>query len=554
MTPTRIENSTEPGFEPHEFPFEKAAGRPLMRLLAVVLPLLSIAVVYAQTRTHAFVWDDTLLSLGTVYSGCEFKTIFTTAANSFEYLPVRDLTLCVDHALFGESPAGFHFQNVLLFGVAVTLLGSLYRVIFAASPHERLARNARWFSLLVVMVFAMHPLQVEPVAFITARNALLALVFMLATLVSYARFVETNKRGWYGLSVILVAFALFSKATAIPVALLVVIFDFYLNRDAAITRSLLRGLPHIAITAAAAAIHIVIASTHGAMNTAPTIAEFIGRLPRAAFIPQFYFYKFAWPLNQSTEYIMTGVREQNALVALGTLVFALVCGAILFRGARMRSAGALLCAGYLVALIPILNLLPTYPPVADRYAQIPLVFLAPLVLLPALIWLPEKFLATASAVLVATLGWLSFQQVPTWKSDETIFAHAFEVDSRALVSLENLAHTHWYRGRPNESLVAFKKLAAERPSDGQYALFSAWHHTRQRDFAAAQESLGVARRMNVARYYVHMVQAEIFLAQENRSGAIRELKKAKADAARRFQRDSRARVYTMSINKALKQL
>ena len=116
---------------------------------------------------------------------------------------MRDLTLCVDHALFGESPAGFHFQNVLLFGVAVTLLGSLYRVIFSASSHERLARNARWFSLLVVMVFAMHPLQVEPVAFITARNALLALVFMLATLLSYARFVETNKRGWYGLSVIL---------------------------------------------------------------------------------------------------------------------------------------------------------------------------------------------------------------------------------------------------------------------------------------------------------------------------------------------------------------
>jgi hypothetical protein len=168
--------------------------------------------------------------------------------------------------------------------------------------------------------------------------------------------------------------------------------------------------------------------------------------------------------------------------------------------------------------------------------------------------LPEKFLVAASTVLVATLGWLSFQQVPTWKSDETIFAHAFEVDSRALVSLENLAHTHWYRGRPDESLVAFKKLAAERPSDGQYALFSAWHHTRQRDFAAAQESLSVARRMNVARYYVHMVQAEILLAQENRSGAIRELKKAKADAARRLQRDSRARVYTMSINKALKQL
>lgn len=554
MTPSRPDDSTDPQLKPNEFSFGKAFEHPPLRVIAALLPVCAIGVVYSQARNLGFVWDDALLSLAGVYRTCDVGTIFTSAANTFEYLPVRDLTLCLDHALFGTWAGGFHLQNVLLFVIATVLLGYFYRALFESAPNPRLSRNARMYSLISVMVFAMHPLQVEPVAFVTARNALLALVFTLATLVSYARWVRSGQRVWYATSLALVAVALLSKATALPIALLVGLLDFYLARQRRFGQSVIRALPHLAITAAVGIVHVVIASTHGAMSSPPTIGELITRLPRAAFIPQFYFYKFVWPLNQSTEYVLTGVREQKVLVALGALAFALAVGAILFRGSRTRSAAAFACAGYLAALIPVLNLFPTYPSVADRYAQIPLVFLTPLVLLPALTRLPERIVPVASIVLVAMLGCLSFVQVPVWQSDETVFAHAVEVNPNAIVSLENLAHTHWYRGNENASLEAFEKLEALRPTDGQYALFRAWHAVRRHDIDVAQELLGTARRKSVAPYYVHMVQAEIYISRDNRAAATRELERAKTDATHRFQRDSRARVYLTSIEAALARL
>jgi len=79
-----------------------------MSMAAVLVPIAASAIVYAEARNHGFVWDDGLLSLTRAYLVCDYGAIFTTPVNSFEYLPVRDLTPCVDHALFGEWAGGFH--------------------------------------------------------------------------------------------------------------------------------------------------------------------------------------------------------------------------------------------------------------------------------------------------------------------------------------------------------------------------------------------------------------------------------------------------------------
>ncbi|MCP4039862.1 MAG: hypothetical protein GY733_23155, partial [bacterium] len=350
-----------------------------MNFLAAALPAIAIALVYAGVWDHTFVWDDGPLSNAQVYQVCDLEAIFTTPANTFEYLPVRDLTLCVDHALFGNWAGGFHLQNVAIFMLACVLLGSLYRRILAASPDAEIAKRAPLLALLCSLVFALHPLQVEPVAFITARNALLALLFVCATLIAVERWIATSKPYWYLLSIAFTALALFSKATALPVAGLVFLLHYYLARDTAWTRCVAVAAPHVVVTAAAALLHTIIASTHGAMGAAPSLAELVRRLPRAVFVPQFYLYKFVWPIEQSTEYVLDGVRENVLWFAATGVAMACAFGWILWRGAPRRSTAALFAAGYLVALIPVLNLLPTYPPVADRYAQLPLVFLTPLI-------------------------------------------------------------------------------------------------------------------------------------------------------------------------------
>lgn len=533
---------------------EMTPGTTALSRIAAIIPALLIAIVYWPTRDHGFVWDDGLLSLARVYVECDLTAIFTTPANSFEYLPVRDLTLCFDHAVSGTWAGGFHLQNIAIFCVASVLLGALYRDLFLQSGNAKLVANAPLAALLCTLVFALHPLQVEPVAFITARNALLALLFTVAALASYLRWLQSKKLFFYLFSIVFVFVALFSKATALPAAGAIVLLDLYFNREHGLKRSLARALPHLVATAVAAAVHVAIASSHGAMSAATSIGDLVARLPRAAFIPQFYLYKFFWPFSLSSEYVLSSVEENQLLLGASALVLSAVAAWLLVPGYRRRTLAGFLCAGFLVALLPILNLFPTHPPVADRYAQIPLLFLAPLAVLPLLLWLPKAFSTGVALVLAIGLAGLSVAQIPVWKTDESLFGHAAETNPEALASLNNLAHTHWMRGRELDAISAFKTLGERNPKDGQHALFSAWHAVRQRDYTPVDELLGEARRMGVAAYYIHMVKGEMYRERGQRSGAMREFERAKEDAKRRFQRDSRARIYLRPINRNLRKL
>jgi tetratricopeptide (TPR) repeat protein len=532
---------------------KRTAGRRI-ELVATLIPVVAIAIVYAAVRNHGFVWDDGALSTGAVYRDCDLVAILTTAANTFEYLPVRDLTLCFDHAAFKTWPGGFHFTNVFIFMLASALLGSLYRTLFATARLPALSENAPLFSLLATLVFVLHPLQVEPVSFITARNALLALLFVLATLVSYAAFLETSNRRYYLLSIALTVLALFSKATALPLALLVLLLNLYLARNDGIARSLRLASPHLLVTGLAGALHVVIANAHQAIGPSLSLGELLARLPRALFIPQFYLYKFVWPVNQSVEYVLTGVREQMLLFGTSTALLGLACAAILLRDLPRRGMAGILCACLLAALVPISNLLPTYPTVADRYAQIPLVFMTPLVILPAFIWLGRNAVLGLALPLIAWLAWLSIHQVPVWKSDETVFAHAVEMDGRAVDSIKNLGLTRWYRGEEETALEAFKLLEEQLPSDGKYPLYQAWYAVHTKNYGEVDELLRTAERRGVAPYMVHMVKAERYSQQGRTRKAIREYERAGNEAKKRFQRDGTARAYLLTISEALRKL
>jgi hypothetical protein len=525
-----------------------------LAILAALLPVVCIGLVFAGVLDLGFVWDDDSLSVLYVYDDCRPEALLLSSANGFEYLPVRDLSLCLDHALWDRSPGGYHAQNLAWFMLCCLLVGSLYRTLFAASDNTAIRERGAMLALASTLVFALHPLQVEPVAFITARNALLGLFFLLATLTCYAQFIRTRSVAFYALSVLCTVLALFSKVTALPTALLVVLLHAYLKREDKPLTVLRHATPHLAVTVLAVGLDLVVAGSHGAMSGTASLAELISRAPRAAFIPGFYFYKFVWPASQSVEYVMTGVRENLLAFGLAAVVFFAAAGWVVLRGIRSRSLTSYLCLAFLCALVPVLNLLPTYPPVADRYAQIPLVFLTPLLVVPALIALPARAAGAAAVLLAGVLGVLSYRQVPVWATNETLFAHAVATDARAIVSLENLAYTRWWRGAEEEALEAFERIEQQRPADGQYPLFRAWHAVHLGDYATAQRQLAVARARKATPYVAHMISGEMYANQAKRRLAIRAYERAQLDASKRILRDVRARGSLVLIERALRKL
>jgi tetratricopeptide (TPR) repeat protein len=459
-----------------------------------LLPPVLVVALYARTLGHEFVWDDSVLSLLPVYRSFDLRGVLLSPGNGYEYLPVRDLSLFWDHAWFGDWPGGFHLSNVLLFAACGALVVALYRRLLARAPDPRVAARAGGLALAAALLFVAHPLQVEPVAFLTARNALLALLFTLATLLAYLRFLASGHPLAWLASLVLCIAAVLSKATAVSLPLLVLLVHLYVRREHGLLPALRAAAPHAAVVALIAVLHLAVAAGSAMLRGALSPVDLVARLPRALFVPQFYLAKLLWPLGLSTEYVLVDVVARPVLVALSTLVLVAIAAALVWRGARERSLGWLLCLAYLVALLPVLNLLPTYPPVADRYAQIPLLFLVPLIAVPALSRLPRAAAIALTCILLAMLSTLSLRQVGVWRSSERLFAHAIAVDPRAKLSLGNLGMLYWEQDRRPEALAVLERLERVDPDDRRPDLARGWLALHQGEIEVAESRLRSATR------------------------------------------------------------
>ena len=316
-----------------------------LAMLSWLFPLAAVLVIYARTAGYPLVWDDLVLSTQPTYAGCDLAKILMSPANGFEYLPVRDLTLCFDHAVFAEWAGGFHATNIFFFGLAALLALPLYRTLFGAARTPALADRAPLLALLATLVFVLHPLQVEAVAFVTGRNSVLALLCLIASLLAYSRALESG--GWlsYWSSVALVAAALLSKATALPAPALIFLLHLYLAREDGLPRVLRSIAPHTLIALGLGALHLFIAQQAAIPSDAP-LYEALHRLPRAAFIAQFYVGKFLWPAELTTEYLFGDMREHLGLFGLATATVALASARVVFLGLRARTLACGLVLAY----------------------------------------------------------------------------------------------------------------------------------------------------------------------------------------------------------------
>ncbi|UCE85584.1 MAG: hypothetical protein JSU66_14805, partial [Deltaproteobacteria bacterium] len=274
-------------------------------------------------------------------------------------------------------------------------------------------------------------------------------------------------------------------------------------------------IPHFAAAAAATAVHLLMAQGSNVLRQSVTAQGLLQRAPKIAFVPEFYLLKFLWPARLTIEYSLQGFREHPLPLAAATLALGIAFVAIVVRGRRARSLGWLLALGYVAALIPVMNLLPTHPAVADRYAQLALVWLVPLLLVPVVVRLPRAAAVAGVAVLIPMLAALSHRQVEAWRDEPTLFAHATSVNPEATHSLGNLGSVLWARGREAEALEVFARLARLRPLDFRLDYYRGVRALREGELAEAELWLGsAARKQGLDVYRAHMRLAELYVERE----------------------------------------
>lgn len=476
-----------------------AAGERGPRWMALACPALVFVlawVAFWPALGAEFVdWDDYELYVHKTQwrglSGAHLHWMFTTVSMG-HYQPLTWLSLALDHALEGLNPQAFHRTSVLLHALNAVLVYLVAVHLIAAaqrcSPAEPKV-PLRVAAAVAALLYAVHPLRVESVAWLAERRDVLSLFFLLLALLAYLRAFapgaqRTRSYGWYVLSVVFLLCSLLSKAWGMSFFVIIAILDVYPLRRLperlrdwarADARTVwLQKLPYIAL-GVGAAVMAGYAQSAGTRLTVLTLDEWpvAARLAQASYGLMFYVWKTVWPTGLVALYERPYQLDPLSPPFVAAYAFVIIAAlAVLLLRKRwpgLASAAAI----YVVVLAPVLGLAQTGPQlVADKYTYISCIGWSIVVggglasLWRRRGWDWRSYVAgAASGAVVLVLLVLTMRQTAVWHDTWSLWRHALAVRPSAA------AHTGYAillreDGRIEEAIAHFDAALAFLPDYG----------------------------------------------------------------------------------------
>lgn len=436
------------------------------RTIHLLLLAVAVMATFGNSLFNGFVWDDNLLVLGNrVYREFDLGKMFFSLANGLEYLPLRDFTYAVDYALWGERAAGFHLVNLLFYLANVLavyfLTLELTRFFWGGEKEEE--PTAPTLALFTALLFAVLPLHSEAVSFIICRNVLVSGLFFFMACWFYLKFSRSGRTGNYLAALLCFLLALLAKATTIILPFILILITAFNPRR--------RGLRAFAGTAPFFGLSAVFFVLFGAVGSQTgmiredilSLGGVTAKVATALQIPLFYLGKLLFPMGLSAIYDL-----KFADTLMDVRVFAAVCLIFLLTLAAVAALRKypqfLFSFGwFLIALIPVLNLMRTTPVVADRYA-----YLSSFAYCYAVAWLAliiargkwGKWPLFAIVALAICWSGLAIRRNRVWKDNKTLFMATIKSSPGAEAPYINLGNAYVREGEYEKALNIY--LQAER--------------------------------------------------------------------------------------------
>ncbi|HSE96383.1 MAG TPA: tetratricopeptide repeat protein [Methylomirabilota bacterium] len=455
--------------------------------LAATTAAVVTGAVYLPTLGHGFVWDDGVNLVGNpAYRGlgwAQLRWMFSTLLHG-HYIPLTWLTFGLDYLVWGLNPVGYHLTNVVLQAAAAAAYCAVAERLLARAT--TLAATPRVMGALVgALFFAIHPLRVESVAWVTERRDVLSGLLLLLTILGYLAATDASgrrRRRLLAISVGCYLLALAAKSIVMTLPAVLVLLDVYPGRrlpDAdgrwfgPATRAVwLEKVPYGLLAAVGALV------SHHAIGTLEGLGAYpwATRVLTAFYGLWFYLVRTAAPVGLSPVYeipVPASAADPRFLASiLGVL--GVTAGTLLLR--RRWPAGLAVWVYCVVVASPVLGLVARsgFKLAADRYSYLPALGLSLLVAggagrLAALAvrregrpaWAPWAVGATVIGLL--GLGGLTWQQSRIWRSDETLWRHAVATTPVCAVCHHNLATVLIARGELVSALDHLDQALAIRP-------------------------------------------------------------------------------------------
>ncbi len=447
--------------------------------------LLAVIVAYLPATRAGFIWDDDSYITGnaTLRSVDGLRRIWFEPGATTQYYPAVHTLFWLEYRVWGVAPAGYHWINILLHGANAALLFLLLRRLGVPG------------ALFAASIFALHPVHVESVAWITEGKNTLSGFFYLASFLAYLRHIRERRAVTYAVAFALFLLALLSKTVtaSLPAAIGIAL----LWRDGRVEKRVIMELLPFFLAGILAGAGTAWIEKHylGAGGEEWTLS-FMQRLAVAGRALWFYAGKLAWPARLTFIYPRW---ETDALGGTALLypAAALAVGVLLWRFRRPLGTGPLAAVLFFGGtLAPALGFIDVYPFrfsfVADHFQYLASIGLIVLFAASLASWtrrIPLRRTTAAALLLCALLGTLTWRQCGVYTDLETLWSDTIEKNDRCWMAFNNLGQLLAARGETKRAIGLYRKAIEVKP-----------------DYDKALNNLGVAldatgrRREAVALY------------------------------------------------------
>jgi tetratricopeptide (TPR) repeat protein len=451
--------------------------RTLLCCLALTAVVLAI---YNPVIRNSFVnYDDEgyIVQNAHVRAGLTRDTVrwaFATYDQS-NWHPLTWLSHALDCEMFGMNPAGHHYTSVLLHAANAVLLFLLLQS----------ATGFGWRSLMVAGLFALHPINVESVAWAAERKNVLSMMFFLLALYGYTWYARRPGMRRYAVVTVAFALALMSKPQVVTFPLLLVLWDYWpLQRTGASSAEgsaaprlsigwlLLEKVPWLALAGASSLITMKAQRAGGTVKSL-SLYSLPLRVETSLIGYVRYLGKAFWPANLVALYPHpTKLYPAWQVGAAAALLVLITVAVLVFRERRYLAVGWF---WFLGSLIPMIGLVQVgAQAMADRYAYIPFIGLFVMVT-----WLAADLAAGVrernglspawtiipSAACLIALGALTYHQIAYWHDTESFWRRTIELTEDNYLAHDILGYYLTTQGRADEGSAEFRNALAIRPED-----------------------------------------------------------------------------------------
>lgn len=383
--------------------------------------------------------------------------------------PVTILSYAVDYALWKRRPAGYHLTNILLHTLCTLLLYALLRRILGRGDPD----GGTIPAALAAGLFAIHPVQVETVAWVSERKNLLGMIFLLAAFLAWLRATEGRFRaGWWVAFFALFAGAMLSKAQAVILPPLLILHAWIEREDSdkdlrSVGARVLLLLPAIALAGALSWVTLGAQKVHEVNRLT---GDFLGSVATAPTLILGYVRDLLLPMNRAAILVPPAYRAPWLPIPLMAWAVVLAWSTWAVTRRRTHPHGSFFSLWFLVALAPVLNLVPFPVLAADRYqywAAPGLFALAGLGAARAWSRLGPHRREMAAGLGIAIAGLLAantLARVSVWRDSLTLWTDGVRKAPHNAIALQNLGDAYNKLDRLDEAEIWFRAAIGANPA------------------------------------------------------------------------------------------